>query len=94
MEAIVVAALVCGTILYVAKLFLPLLVQNAAIRANASTPSTVAIPNDLLMAASKWHDSWAREQAMRHIQELYESTGDWDKVRYVFSQQDMPSEES
>lgn len=94
MEAIVVAALICATVLYVAKLFLPIVQQNAATKANAPIRAHVEIPNDLLLAASKWHDSWAREQAIKHIQELYESTQDWDRVRYVYSQEDVSNEDS
>lgn len=94
MESIVVAGLICGTVLYVAKLFLPVVQQHAATLANAPTKSTLEIPNDLLLAASKWHDSWAREQAIQRIQELYESTGDWDRVRYVYSQQDVGPDDS
>jgi len=77
--------MLCATTIYVARLFLPT-------AAPTSTPVVVAqkptIPNDLLLSASKWQDAWAREQVLRNIQELYEQLGDWDKVRYLYSQQD------
>ncbi|MCI0349127.1 MAG: hypothetical protein L0Z53_06840 [Acidobacteriales bacterium] len=86
--AIVVSvAMVCGTLLCLAKLFMPLARRNVEVRAGASTQAPVSVPNDLLLAASKWHDSWAREQALKSIQELYASTGSWDQVRFLFSQQ-------
>ena len=80
---VLVTLVVCATVVYIAHLYKP---TFEAARQQAPTRRLPPIPNDLVLAANKWHDSWAREQALKNIQELYDTTGDWDKVRYLFSQ--------
>lgn len=85
MIAIVVTILICGTAVYLAKLFLPLMQRQADVKANAPA-KPIAIPSDLVSYATTWVDPWARSENLKVIQELYEETGSWDAVRRAISQ--------
>ena len=88
MIELLMTLMICGTLVYVARLWRP---QPAA-KLGEGQPirrETPPVPNDLLMQASKWRDAWAREQALKNIQEIYEVTQDWDRVRYIYSQQSL-----
>lgn len=88
MIEIIVTAMVCGTVLYVAKLFFPLMKRTVDTHsASTSVPAPLPqIPADLLMHATQWRDPWAREQALKSIYDMYESAGSWDRVRFLMSQ--------
>lgn len=44
-------------------------------------PPKDPMPADLEGLALSYGDEWAREDAMKRMQELYEESGDWDRVR-------------
>jgi len=52
----------------------------------ALPPAKEPVPADLEGLANSYGDEWAREDAMKRFQELYEETGDWDRVRAVVKQ--------
>ena len=89
MIALIITMVVCATLVYVARMFRPIPHADAPADGRPIRKEIPPVPDDLLLQASKWHDPWAREQALRSIQELYETTGDWNRVRYVYSQQSM-----
>lgn len=94
MIELAITLVICGTVLYVAHLYRP---QRLAERPLDGAPikrELPPVPNDLLLQANKWHDAWAREQALKNMQELYETTGDWDRVRYVYSQMSIEDGEN
>lgn len=89
MASVLVALIVCGTLLYIARLYFPLLQRTVETNAVAPPPAAPLIPPDLLLNATQWSDPWAREQVLKNIHELYEASGSWDRVRFLLSQQDL-----
>lgn len=49
--------------------------------AGAAPPRTDPIPVDLIQYAERESESWAREQVINSMIEMYEQTGDWNVVR-------------
>ena len=86
MIALAITIAICATLIYIARLWKPVSRVEARGEGVPMKREIPPVPDDLLLQASKWHDPWAREQALKNIQELYETTGDWDRVRYVYSQ--------
>ena len=41
------------------------------------------MPSDLAALALAYPEEWAREDTMKRLQELYEESRDWDRVRQV-----------
>ena len=53
---------------------------------NRPSAKRETIPAELVMSAMQWRDEWARVDAVKRMQELYDETGSWDHVRAVLSQ--------
>lgn len=86
MIELAITLVICATVIYVARTFRPAPAERTFREGAPIKPTAPTVPSDLLLQANKWHDAWAREQALKNMQELYETTGDWDRVRYVYSQ--------
>jgi len=46
-------------------------------------PKGEALPLDLISEALSESEIWAREDRLKHLQDLYEKAGSWDGVRTV-----------
>lgn len=86
MEAIAVAIICCGTLVWVAQTGVTLVHAYWARQDNkALTPKPnpeEAIPVDILGTISaQYVDEWAQEDAIRYAKELYGRLNDWGLVR-------------
>lgn len=55
--------------------------QRERERAIDAQAKAEAIPADLLAATQAFGDSWARQQALDHLYDLYGKFHNWDQVR-------------
>lgn len=86
-------ALVCFTVLVLVLRATPFFDRLVAIREgelalkSAPTPrqEQVSLPDDLYALAQSYEDTWAREQAMQSMREMYAELGSWDRVRVNFA---------
>lgn len=86
-------ALVCLLVLALFVRATPLLDRLVAIRegelAFKSRPAPrqeqVSLPDDLYQLAQSYEDTWAREDAMKAMREMYAELGSWDRVRVNFA---------
>lgn len=65
------------TVADVAQLFAP-------VRAEATIPPPVEVPEDLQAVAAQEQAGWAQEEVLRAIRERFEDLKDWNKVRSAF----------
>ena len=47
----------------------------------ATLPAKAPIPGDLESLANAYPEEWAREDTLKRFREMYEESGDWDRVR-------------
>lgn len=50
----------------------------------APTAKMAPMPADMVVAANRLDSEWARESAMKAMEEAYQRTGDWDSARASF----------
>lgn len=48
-------------------------------------PPLEPVPVDLMAHAFEWGDGWARDDAIKRLQELRETAGSWDAVRTLIT---------
>lgn len=87
MSAVLPTLLWVGFLVYLVERLLPFAEQLFEARVLPKPSLREPVPTDLILAANRESEAWAREETLQHFRDLYDEHRDWNVVRGILAKE-------